>query len=996
MLTTCAIADGKAYCWGKDEDYGQLGNSSITQSLVPIKIDGILANATNVTAISTYFSRAVTCAIADGKAYCWGYNNYGQLGNGSTTDSSVLVAVDTTNIPLAQLSTVTLDNQTCTDLTIISDTQATCVTPAHATGAANVVMANDQDQSVTLASGFTYTYPDCASSECFAFTIDTRLDADGNTTNTSKTFAISTAGQVGVGYNSYNSYNWIIDWGDGTPMQTASGTGSSNGNISHTYANAGQYQIAIRPNGTATSGWLNAFMVVYNYYNNSSSSYTMFLSIDTPLTNLMRTQGASNRFASMFYGAVNAVGIPDDLFAHISTAGDTDFSGMFSGTFSNFASHSTTATIPAGLFNSLDTSSGTDFDNMFSGTFSGFASNSTTATIPAGLFDSLDTSNGTDFGNMFNGAFGSFAYNSPIATIPAGLFDSLDTSNGTDFGNMFDGAFGSFAYNSPIATIPAGLFNSLNTSNTTNFIFMFHNAFAYFAYNSEIATIPAGLFDSLDTGQGTEFSWMFGGAFQYYAYNSPTATIPAGLFDSLDTSHGTGFVQMFVMTFYYCANSSTSATIPSGLFDSLNTSKGEWFDDMFNYTFAYYAPNSTVGTVPSGLFDHIDTSSVTSYNGTSYPFFAPFYNYATRTADFVIDGEAVAPTQTFSSPYSTMNISTGMSNGVVNPGDKVKPIYSTADRTIFVPAGYEDYDWYYKDGTSCATTDPTPDCGPQNSTTLATFASGANSTEWTPDTPTEKGNVTFYGALPAVVTFNTNGGSAVSSQTVDLGDLVAKPTDPTRSGYLFGGWYADDTCTAGDPAGCLNAWDFAADPATGDMTLFAKWIASSLTLDIAGGDAVISLTPDLTGTAASTISAATNNPAGYQLNIQADCNQGNINAGHSLADGTCASNNRLMRVKNLSSDNGSPNYFINPTAPGALSTNSWGYQLGSEPNSSAWLPVPTTATELAATAGANADWTTAAAGTPDSYNIIYGANVSASQPAGTYRGQVIYTLVANP
>ena len=39
------------------------------------------------------------------------------------------------------------------------------------------------------------------------------------------------------------------------------------------------------------------------------------------------------------------------------------------------------------------------------------------------------------------------------------------------------------------------------------------------------------------------------------------------------------------------------------------------------------------------------------------------------------------------------------------------------------------------------------------------------------------------------VTFNVNGGSSVSAQSVETGKLVTKPVDPTREGYIFAGWY---------------------------------------------------------------------------------------------------------------------------------------------------------------------------------------------------------------
>ncbi|MGN1007330.1 MAG: S-layer homology domain-containing protein [Butyricicoccus sp.] len=66
------------------------------------------------------------------------------------------------------------------------------------------------------------------------------------------------------------------------------------------------------------------------------------------------------------------------------------------------------------------------------------------------------------------------------------------------------------------------------------------------------------------------------------------------------------------------------------------------------------------------------------------------------------------------------------------------------------------------------------------------------------------------------VTFDSNGGTAVASQTVKNGEKAVKPTNPTRSGYTFGGWYTDDN----------KKWDFN-DPITGDITLTASWTKNS-------------------------------------------------------------------------------------------------------------------------------------------------------------------------
>lgn len=78
-------------------------------------------------------------------------------------------------------------------------------------------------------------------------------------------------------------------------------------------------------------------------------------------------------------------------------------------------------------------------------------------------------------------------------------------------------------------------------------------------------------------------------------------------------------------------------------------------------------------------------------------------------------------------------------------------------------------------------------------------------------------NTTIYAKWAELftVTFNVDGGSAVASQEVEDGGLATAPSDPTKDGYTFGGWYKEDTLT--------TAFDFATDTITADTTIYAKW-----------------------------------------------------------------------------------------------------------------------------------------------------------------------------
>jgi len=87
----CMIASGDAYCWGPD-DVGQIGDGgSINSNDImrqPKKVNGLLSGKT-VTDISAdgWYPNGSTpkthvCAVADSRAYCWGDNRNGQLGDG--------------------------------------------------------------------------------------------------------------------------------------------------------------------------------------------------------------------------------------------------------------------------------------------------------------------------------------------------------------------------------------------------------------------------------------------------------------------------------------------------------------------------------------------------------------------------------------------------------------------------------------------------------------------------------------------------------------------------------------------------------------------------------------------------------------------------------------------------------------------------------------------------------------------------------------------------
>ncbi|KAF9145165.1 hypothetical protein BGX30_010244 [Mortierella sp. GBA39] len=108
------------------------------------------------------------------------------------------------------------------------------------------------------------------------------------------------------------------------------------------------------------------------------------------------------------------------------------------------------------------------------------------------------------------------------------------------------------------------------------------------------------------------------------------------------------------------------------------------------------------------------------------------------------------------------------------------------------------------------------------------------------------------GPVQHTVTFDSQGGSAVSSITnVDSGKTISAPPAPRRAGYTFAGWYKE--------AAGINAWNFAADMVTSDMTLYAKWTSNGSNGSNNSNNSNSSATPSIPST------TAPEKPAGLQV-----------------------------------------------------------------------------------------------------------------------------------
>ena len=218
----------------------------------------------------------------------------------------------------------------------------------------------------------------------------------------------------------------------------------------------------------------------------------------------------------------------------------------------------------------------------------------------------------------------------------------------------------------------------------------------------------------------------------------------------------------------------------------------KWVENT--YAVAYHGNGSTGGSVPTDATSYHNGDTVTVRSNT---------------------GSLVRTGYTF----ADWNTATNGSGTNRNGGDTF--VIGSSDITLFAqwtinqytisfdPAGGTEVDPITQDYATAVTAPAEP------TKEGCTFAGWSQDI---PDTmPAENLTLTAQWDINQyTISFDSNGGSLIDSQTLEYGRPVAEPDDPTKAGCNFAGWYKEAELT--------NAWNYTSDTVpAGNITLFAKW-----------------------------------------------------------------------------------------------------------------------------------------------------------------------------
>ncbi len=260
-----ATPSGAAYAWGNN-DGGQLGNGTMNTTNNPTPEPVALPSGVTVTAVAA--GKVHSLAIgSDGNVYSWGYNGFGQLGDGTTFDSSTPLA-----ITLASGVTATAIAAGSYHSLAIGSNGTVYTWGSNSSGQLGNGTTNESDSpaAITLASGVTatavagggaYSLAIGSNGKVYAwgFNSDGQL-GNGTTTSSSTPVAITlasgvTATAVAAGYAhslAIGSNGRIYAWGSNSAGQLGNGMSNTSPNPTPAMVNlpAGKIALAL---GTGSS-----------------------------------------------------------------------------------------------------------------------------------------------------------------------------------------------------------------------------------------------------------------------------------------------------------------------------------------------------------------------------------------------------------------------------------------------------------------------------------------------------------------------------------------------------------------------------------------------------------------------------------------------------------------------------------------------------------------------------------------------------------------------
>lgn len=169
-----------------------------------------------------------------------------------------------------------------------------------------------------------------------------------------------------------------------------------------------------------------------------------------------------------------------------------------------------------------------------------------------------------------------------------------------------------------------------------------------------------------------------------------------------------------------------------------------------------------------------------------------------------VDYDSLIKNDLFSVPSeTTSNIS--LPNAIEVEGELFTVVWTSSLPTILTSEG--------------VVTRPTATVGDTTVTLTAVVSNKTHTKNLTFSVIVKALTVTTY-----TVTFNSNGGSSVEIVTVNAGEIITKPTDPTKDNNLFVGWYKEATLD--------TLWVFSTDVVTSNITLYAKWAEPTVYYDV--------------------------------------------------------------------------------------------------------------------------------------------------------------------